>query len=69
VKRTSDGGERSSVAAIGVERLGVQINGRRGAVSTVWRGGGRGAFYRVGRRWRGGEEAGGSGVFIPAGFK
>jgi hypothetical protein len=69
VKRTSDGGERSSVAAIGVEQLGVQIKGRRGAVSAVWRGGGRGAFYRVGRRWRGGEEAGGGGVLIPAGFK
>jgi hypothetical protein len=47
----------------------VQIKGRRGAVSAVWRGGGRGAFYRVGRRWRGGEEAGGGGVLIPAGFK
>jgi hypothetical protein len=54
VRRTSDGGERSSAAAIGVERLGAQIKGRRGAASAVWRGGGGGAFYRAGRRWRGG---------------
>jgi hypothetical protein len=42
---------------------------RRGAVSAVQRGGGRGAFYRAGRRWRGGQEAGGSGVLIPVDFE
>jgi hypothetical protein len=52
-----------------VERLGVRIEGRRGAASMVWRGGGRGAFYWVGRRSRGGEEADGSGVLIPVYFK
>jgi hypothetical protein len=36
VRRTRDGGERSSVATIGVERLGA----RRGVASAVWRGGG-----------------------------
>jgi hypothetical protein len=42
VRWTSDGGERSSVAAICVELLGVRIGGkeRRGVVSAVWRGGG-----------------------------
>jgi hypothetical protein len=69
VRRTSDGGEQSSTAAIGVERLGAQIEGRRGAASAVWRDGGGGAFYRVRRRWRGGEEAGGGGVLIPVGFE
>jgi hypothetical protein len=34
----------------------------------VWRGGGGGTFYRIGRRWRGGEEAGGGGVLIPIGL-
>jgi hypothetical protein len=28
VRRTSDGGERSSAAAIGVERLGARIGGK-----------------------------------------
>jgi hypothetical protein len=69
VRRTSDGGERSSATAIGVERLGVRIEGRRGAASMVWRGRGGGAFYRAGRWWRGGEEAGGGGVLIPVGFE
>jgi hypothetical protein len=69
VRRTSDGGERSSAAVIGVSRLGAQIEGRRGAASVVWRGGGGGTFYRAGRRWRGGEEAGGGGVLIPVGFE
>jgi hypothetical protein len=56
---------------IGVERLGARIEGRRGAVSVVWRGGGGGGgtFYRAGRRWRGGEEADGGGVLIPIGFE
>jgi hypothetical protein len=54
VRRTSDSGERSSVAVIGLERLGAQIEGRRGAACAMWRGGGGGAFYRAGRRWRGG---------------
>jgi hypothetical protein len=36
VGRTSDGGERSSAAVIGVERLGARIEGRRGVVSVVW---------------------------------
>jgi hypothetical protein len=35
VRRTSDGGEQSLAAAIGVERLGVQIKGRRGAASAA----------------------------------
>jgi hypothetical protein len=52
-----------------VERLGVRIEGRRGAASMVWRGRGGGAFYRAGRWWRGGEEAGGGGVLIPVGFE
>jgi hypothetical protein len=69
VRRTSDGGGRSSAVAIGVERLGAPMEGRRGAASVVWRGGGGGTFYRAGRRWRGGEEASGDGVFIPVGFK
>jgi hypothetical protein len=42
---------------------------RRGVVSVLQRGRGGGAFYRVGRRWRGGEEAGGGGVLIPVGFE
>jgi hypothetical protein len=42
---------------------------RRGEASAVQRGGGGGAFYRVGRRWRGGEEADGGGVLIPIGFE
>jgi hypothetical protein len=67
VRRTSDGGEQRSAAAIGVERLGARIEGRRGAARAVWRG--RGAFYGAGRRWRGGEEAGGGGVLIPVGFE
>jgi hypothetical protein len=69
VRWTSDGGEQSSVAVISVERLGAQNEGRRGAVSAVWRGGGGGTFYRAGRRWRGGEEAGGGGVLIPVSFE
>jgi hypothetical protein len=69
VRWTSDGGERRSAAAISVERLGARIDGRRGAASEVWRGGGGGAFYRVGWRWRGGEEADGGGVSIPVGFE
>jgi hypothetical protein len=73
VRRTSDGGERSSAAVIGVERLGARIEGRRGAVSVVWRGGGGGGgggtFYRAKRRWRGGEEADGGGVLIPVGLE
>jgi hypothetical protein len=59
VRWTSDGGER----------LGAQIEGRRGMASASWSGGGGGAFYRAGRRWRGGEEAGGGGVLIPVGFE
>jgi hypothetical protein len=69
VRRTRDGGERSSVATIGVERLGAQIGGKeRSGERGVerWR---RGAFYRAGRRWRGGEEGGGGGVLIPVGFE
>jgi hypothetical protein len=66
VRRTSDGGERSSAAAIGVERLGARIKGRRGAASAVWRGGGGAHFIGLGG---GGEEAGGGGVLIPVGFK
>jgi hypothetical protein len=31
---------------------------RRGAAGAVWRGGDGGAFYRVGRRWWGGETVG-----------
>jgi hypothetical protein len=69
VRQTSDGGEQSSAAAIGVERLGAWIEGRRGAVSVVWRGGGGGAFSRAKRWWRRGEEAGGGGVLIPVGFE
>jgi hypothetical protein len=69
VRRTSDGGERSSVAAIGVERLGARIEGRRGVASAMWRGGGGGALYMAGRHWRGGEEAGSGGVLIPVGFE
>jgi hypothetical protein len=48
VRRTSVGGERSSVAVIGVERLGAWIGGKE-------RSGERG----VERRWQGGggEEA------------
>jgi hypothetical protein len=71
VRRTSDGGERSSTAAISVERLGAQIgwkerSGERGVERRRRR---RGAFYRVGRRWRGGKEAGGGGVLSPVGFE
>jgi hypothetical protein len=53
VRRTSDGGERSSAVAIGVERLGAQIGGKeRSGERGVerWR---RGTFYRAGRQWRG----------------
>jgi hypothetical protein len=69
VRRTGDGGERSSAAAIGVERLGVQIGGKErsgehGVERWRW-----GAFYRARRRCRGGEEAGGGGVLIPISFK
>jgi hypothetical protein len=69
VRRTSDSGERSSVAVINVERLGAQIGGkeRRGERGVERRR--RVAFYRTGRRWRGGEEAGGGGVLIPVGFE
>jgi hypothetical protein len=69
VRRTSDGGERSSVAVINVERLGAQIGGkeRRGERGVERRR--RVAFYRTGRRWRGGEEAGGGGVLIPVSFE
>jgi hypothetical protein len=64
------GGEREQAAAVafGVERLGARFGGkeRRGkrGVERRW----RGAFYRAGRRWRGGETAGGGGKLIPVGF-
>jgi hypothetical protein len=53
VRRTSDGGERSSAAAISVERLGRILEGRRGDASVVWRGGGGAHFIGLGG---GGEE-------------
>ncbi len=69
VRRTSDGGERSSAAVIGVERLGARIGGkeRRGERGVERRR--RVAFYRTGRRWRGGEEVDGGGILIPVGFE
>jgi hypothetical protein len=69
VRRTSDGGERSSAAAIGVERLGEWIGGKERSGEHGVEGQRQGAFYRAGRQWRGGEEAGGGGVLIPVGFK
>jgi hypothetical protein len=69
VRRTSNGGERSSAAVIGVERLGAWIGGkeRRGERGVERRR--RVAFYRTGRRWRGGEEVDGGGKLIPIGFE
>ncbi len=65
------GGEREQAAAvaIGVARLGARIGGkeRRGERGVERRR--RGAFYRAGRRWRGGEEADGGGKLIPVGFE
>jgi hypothetical protein len=68
VRQTSDGGERSSVAVIGVDRLGARIGGkeRSGECGVERRIGGK---ERAGRRWRGGEEAGGGGVLIPVSFE
>jgi hypothetical protein len=54
VRRTSDCVERSSEAAISVERLGHGLEGRRGAASTVCRG--RGGAHFIGLRGCG-EEA------------
>jgi hypothetical protein len=42
---------------------------RRGAVSAVWRGGGRVRFIWPGRRWGGEEAAGGGGVLLLVGFE
>jgi hypothetical protein len=69
VRRTSDGGERSSAAVIGVERLGARIGGkeRKGERGVERRR--RVTFYRTGRRWRGGEEVDGGGELIPVGFE
>jgi hypothetical protein len=69
VRRTSDGGERSSVAAIGVERLGAQIGWKERSGEYGVERQRQGTFYRTRRRWRGDEEAGGGGVLIPIGFK
>jgi hypothetical protein len=69
VRRTSDGGERSSVAAICVELLGVWIGGKERSGECGVERRRRGAFYRAGRRWRGGEKADGSGLLILIDFE
>jgi hypothetical protein len=48
----SGGGERSSMTAIGVEQLGVRIGGKERSSERSVERQRRGAFYRVGRRWR-----------------
>jgi hypothetical protein len=65
----SGGGERSSMTAIGVEQLGVRIGGKERSSERSVERQRRGAFYRAGRRWRGGEEAGNGGVLISVSFK
>jgi hypothetical protein len=69
VRRTRDGGERSSAVVISVEQLGARIGGKemRGERGVERRR--RVAFYITGRRWRGGEEVGGGGILIPVGFE
>jgi hypothetical protein len=62
VRRTHDGVQRSSTAVIGVERLGARIGGKERSGERGLETRRRGAFYRAGKRWRGGEEAGGDGV-------
>jgi hypothetical protein len=69
VRRTSDGGERSSAAVISVERLGAWIGGKERRGERGVEGRRRVAFYWTGRRWRGGEEVGGGGILIPVGFE
>jgi hypothetical protein len=68
-RRASGGGERSSMMVIGVEQLGVRIGGKERSSERSVERQRRGAFYRAGRRWRGGEEAGSGGVLIPVSFK
>jgi hypothetical protein len=53
-------------AVIGVERLGARIGGKERSGERGVERQRRGAFYRVGRRWRGGEKAGSDGVLIPS---
>jgi hypothetical protein len=65
----SGGGQRSSAAAIGVERLASRIGGKERSCGHGVERQRRGAFYRAGRRWRGGEEASEGGVLIPVGFE
>jgi hypothetical protein len=62
----SGGGEQSTAAVIGVERLGARIGGKERSGERGVERQRRGAFYRVGRRWRGGEKAGSDGVLIPS---
>jgi hypothetical protein len=69
VRQTSDGGERSSVAVIGVDRLGARIGGKERSGECGVERRKQGTFYRAGRRWRGGEEAGSGGVLIPVSFE
>ena len=69
VTRTSDAGERSSAAVIGVERLGARIGGKERRDERGVERRRRVAFYSTGRRWRGGEEVGGGGILIPVGFE
>jgi hypothetical protein len=52
-----------------VERLGARIGGKERSGEHGVERLRRGAFFRAGRRFRGGEEAGGGGVLILVGFE
>jgi hypothetical protein len=52
-----------------VERLGARIGGKERSGERGVERRRQGAFYRAGRRWRGGDEADEGGVLIPISFE